>query len=191
MFSGQAAMSLLQHARQGDRTHQVFPCFLLWMSQDALRHAAEEVPQVQLCLRSQWLSPHLHYLNRTGDMKKRNETVENQRGGQKKWYKCKRSEHSENSDRSVFPVFLFKETSYYFIARRILLWPIRWWHIWECCAVVNKLLFVTQWYFYTLGRSVWISCFLKSWAHVQVVFAVLKFDGECRSLFVFYIAGFR
>lgn len=59
---GQAALPLLQHTRQGNRAHQVFPRVLLRMSQDALRHPTEEVPQVQLCLRSQRLSPHLHHL---------------------------------------------------------------------------------------------------------------------------------
>lgn len=61
--SGQAALPLLQHAGQGDRPHQVFPRLLLRVSEDALRHPAEEMPQVQLRLRSQRLPPHLHHLS--------------------------------------------------------------------------------------------------------------------------------
>lgn len=61
--AGQAALPLLQHPGQGDGAHQVFPRLLLRMSQDALRHQTEEVPQVQLCLRRQRLPPHLHHLS--------------------------------------------------------------------------------------------------------------------------------
>lgn len=60
---GQTALPLLQHTRQGDGAYQVFPRFLLRMPEDALRHPAEEVPQVQLRLRSQRLPPHLHHLS--------------------------------------------------------------------------------------------------------------------------------
>lgn len=62
LSAGQAALPVLQHTRQGDRPHQVFPRVLLRMSEDALRHQTAEVPQVQLCLRRQWLSPHLYHL---------------------------------------------------------------------------------------------------------------------------------
>lgn len=62
--AGQAALPLLQHPGQGNGAHQVLPRVLLRMSQDALRHQTEEVPQVQLCLRRQRLPPHLHHLIR-------------------------------------------------------------------------------------------------------------------------------
>lgn len=61
---GQAALPLLQHARQGDGAHQVLPRLLLRVPQDALRHPPEEVPQVQLRLWRQRLPPHLHHLRR-------------------------------------------------------------------------------------------------------------------------------
>lgn len=52
------------------------------MSEDALRHPTEEVPQVQLCLRSQRLSPHLHHLIHTETEEKIEEekTVERTKG---------------------------------------------------------------------------------------------------------------
>lgn len=70
---GQAALPVLQHARQGDGAHQVLPRVLLRMPQDALRHPPEEVPQVQLRLRSERLSPHLHHLSGGGTARRKRE----------------------------------------------------------------------------------------------------------------------
>lgn len=61
-FLVKTALSMLQHARQGDCAHQVFPRVLLRVPEDALRHPAAEVPQVQRRLRGQRLPPHLHHL---------------------------------------------------------------------------------------------------------------------------------
>lgn len=68
---GQVALPLLQHEGQGDGAHQVLPRLLLRVSQDALRHPPEEMPQVQLCLWRQRLPPHLHHLKRRRRRKRR------------------------------------------------------------------------------------------------------------------------
>lgn len=119
LSSGQTALPLLQHARQGDGAHQVFPRFLLRMSEDALRHPAEEVPQVQLCLRSQRLSPHLHHLSRIETEDWEEKTVDRTKGverveeKQRNWRFTQRGRHFGGYQWSVNPCFnLFEKTCF-------------------------------------------------------------------------------
>lgn len=100
----------------------MFPRFLLRMSEDALRHPTEEVPQVQLCVRSQRLPPHLHHLSHSGRRRKRGMTTENSRQNQRREINRKVIKELEiyskrqtflGSQMSVSPVFnLFGRTCF-------------------------------------------------------------------------------
>lgn len=109
---GQAALPLLQHTRQGDGAHQVLPRILLRMSEDALRHPTEEVPQVQLCLRSQRLSPHLHHLIRGETEERKEKTVDGTKGGKRvekrrrNWRFIQRGRHFGDIRWVCFPCFI-------------------------------------------------------------------------------------
>lgn len=106
---GQAALPLLQHARQGDGAHQVFPRILLRMSEDALRHPAEEVPQVQLCFRRQRLSPHLHHLiHRETEEWKRRKLVDGTKVEKRRrnWRYIQRGRHFGDIRWVCFPVLI-------------------------------------------------------------------------------------
>lgn len=59
MITGEPKLSILQSASEGWRPHEMLPCLLHGMSQDALRDEAAQVSQVQCRLRRQWLPPTL------------------------------------------------------------------------------------------------------------------------------------
>lgn len=76
---GSSNMPLLQLAGEGRRADQVLPRLLLRVRQDALRHAPEEVPQVQRRLRSKRLPPHLHRLKPLQGRRRRRRRPDEQR----------------------------------------------------------------------------------------------------------------
>lgn len=92
--AGPFNVPVLQLQGEGRGADKVLPRFLLRVRQDALRHASEEVPQVQRRFRSQRLPPHLHRLMLHKHVRLRSAT----------W--CLRPECFISRQTSLFPILL-------------------------------------------------------------------------------------